>query len=310
MSEDDNYINTIINKDTTILPLHNNNFNLGLNNSNSIVNNMNKKLTLNHDDINPDINFYEFYINNNEKNKKEYKHKNNKIVTAKYNFLTFIPKALFYQFKRVSTIYFVVVAIINMIPAISPLYSSVALIPVIIVIIISLIREGYEDYQRIKFDKSQNSILVKVYENNVWIEKQSKKLEIGEIVFVKQNDLFPADLVIIDSSLPEGICYVETSSLDGEKHLKQKISSPELSGKFKKNIILDDKNDFPCINNFIIEGKGICDLPNPEINQLNGKMELEFQNEKMIFPLEQKQLLLKGTSLRNTEWIIGIIIYT
>ena len=44
----------------------------------------------------------------------------------------------------------------------------------------------------------------------------------GELVFVKQNESFPADLVIMDSSLPEGICYVETASLDGEKHLKQK----------------------------------------------------------------------------------------
>ena len=310
MSENDNYFNSINNKDTTILPLQKNILNLGINNNNSIVNNMNKSFTLNHDDDNPDINFYEFYINNNEKNKMEYKHKNNKIVTAKYNYFTFIPKALFYQFKRVSTIYFVIIAILNMIPAISPLYSSVALIPVIIVLAISLIREGYEDYQRIKFDKSQNSILVKVYENNVWIEKPSKKLEIGEIVFVKQNDLFPADLVIIDSSLPEGICYAETSSLDGEKHLKQKISAPELSGKFKNYNILDAKNNFPCIDNFNIEGKGICDLPNPEINQLNGKMEIIFQNESMVFPLEQKQLLLKGTTLRNTEWILGIIIYT
>ena len=44
----------------------------------------------------------------------------------------------------------------------------------------------------------------------------------GELIFVKLNELFPADLVIIDCSLPKGICYVETASLDGEKHLKQK----------------------------------------------------------------------------------------
>ncbi len=303
----------IINKDTTILTLNNIDNNLQLNNNNFVGNNINKSFTLSHDN-NPENNFYEFYINDNAKNKAEYKHKNNKIITAKYNFLTFLPKALFYQFKRVSNVYFVIIAIINMIPAISPLYSSAALIPIIVVLIVSLIREGYEDYQRTKYDKSQNNILVKAYQNNIWIEKKSKHLEIGEIIYVKQNDLFPADLVLIDSSLPEGICYVETSSLDGEKHLKQKIPATGLSGKFKKiNILDNEKNDnnyFPCIDNFNIEGKGICDLPNPEINQLNGKMELIFQNEKLIFPLEPKQLLLKGTKLRNTEWILGIIIYT
>ena len=285
----------------------NNSFDLEANN-----NKLQKSLSLNHEDS-PEKNFYEFYINNNPKNKIEFKHKNNKVITAKYNFLTFLPKALFYQFKRVSTIYFVIIAILNMIPAISPLYSASSLIPVVIVLAISLIREGYEDYQRTKFDKSQNSILVTVYRDKIWKEVPSSTLEMGELVFVKQNELFPADLVIIDSSLPEGICYVETASLDGEKHLKQRTSPSNLSGRLKKTNILDNngnKNIVPCIDNFEIEGMGICDLPNPEINQLNGKIDLTFEKEKMLFPLEQRQMLLKGTKLRNTEWIVGIIIYT
>ena len=37
-------------------------------------------------------------------------------------------------------------------------------------------------------------------------------------------------------------------------------------------------------------------------------MDLIFQNESIIIPLDQRQLLLKGTKLRNTKWIIGIII--
>ena len=267
-------------------------------------------LTLHHKENNSNTKFYEFYINNNQKNKTEYKHKNNKIITSKYNILTFLPKALFYQLKRVSTLYYIIIAIINMIPAISPLYSGAALVPIIIVLIISLIRDGYEDYQRTKFDKSQNNILVKVYRNNEWTEIPSSDLEMGEIIYVKQNELFPADLVIIDSSLPEGICYVETTSLDGEKHLKQKSCPLQLNGKFGKNNLDDDHNNINCIENFAIEGKGICDLPNPEIGQLNGKMDLIFQNESIIIPLDQRQLLLKGTKLRNTKWIIGIIIYT
>ena len=306
MSEINNNQDEIKNKDNNHFS-PNNDVNLNLTNS-ELQKNTNRHFSLNHDK-NTDDSFYEFYINNNLQNKNEYKHKNNEIITAKYNFLTFLPKALFYQFKRVSTIYFVIIAIINMIPYISPLYSASSLIPIVIVLAISLIREGYEDYQRTKFDKSQNSILITVYRNNSWTQIQSSNLEMGEIIYVKQNELFPADLVIIDSSLPEGVCYVETASLDGEKHLKQKNSPKELYGKFKKTQN-DEKDSFPCIDNFEIGGKGICDLPNPEINQLNGKMELSFKNEKMIFPIEPRQLLLKGTKLRNTEWILGIIIYT
>ena len=216
--------------------------NLEVKNNITKNNKVQKSFTLTHEN-NPDKNFYEFYINNNQNNKIKFKHKDNQIVTAKYNFLTFLPKALFYQFKRVSTIYFVIIAILNMIPAISPLYSGSSLIPIVIVLTVSLIREGYEDYQRSKFDKSQNNILVIVYRDKIWKEVPSSSLEIGELVFVKQNELFPADLVIIDSSLPEGICYVETASLDGEKHLKQRISTSNLSGKLKKSNILDNNKN-------------------------------------------------------------------
>ena len=296
-------------KTIEIEPQKTNNINPTINNKDVKNDKIEHSLTLRHKNNNSNNNnkFYEFYINNNEKNKIEYKHINNKIITAKYNIFTFLPKALFYQFKRVSTLYFIIIAIINMIPAISPLYSGTALIPIICILAVSLVREGYEDYQRTKFDKSQNKILVNVYRNNTWTEIPSCELEMGEIIYMKQNELFPADLVLINSSLPEGICFVETTSLDGEKHLKQKTSPSQLNGKFIKNNL---NENIPCIDNYIIEGKGICDLPNPEINQLNGKMDLNIQNENIIIPLEQRQLLLKGTKLRNTKWIMGIIIYT
>ena len=100
-----------------------------------------------------------------------------------------MPKALIYQFKRVSTLYFIIIAIINMIPAISPLYYGTSLIPIICILAVSLVREGYEDYQRAKFDKSQNNILVNVYRNNTWTEIPSCKLEMGEIIYMKQNEL-------------------------------------------------------------------------------------------------------------------------
>lgn len=39
--------------------------------------------------------------------------------------------------------------------------------------------------------------------------------------------MFPADLIVIGSSYESGVCYIETSSLDGEKNLKPKSSIKE-----------------------------------------------------------------------------------
>ena len=42
-------------------------------------------------------------------------------------------------------------------------------------------------------------------------------------------------MVLIDSGFPEGTCYVETSTLDGEKTLKLKVAN-----KFTQGFISND----------------------------------------------------------------------
>ena len=79
------------------------------------------------------INLYEFYINDNQKNKDQYNFKDNEINTKKYNIITFLPKALLLQFIRVANIYFLITAILQCIPIISPLGPETAMIPLAIV---------------------------------------------------------------------------------------------------------------------------------------------------------------------------------
>lgn len=81
----------------------------------------------------------------------------NYISTTKYNIITFLPLALIIQFKRYANIYFLISAIMQSIPLISPLSPFSAVAPLIFVISLSMIREGYEDYQRYKSDKESNS---------------------------------------------------------------------------------------------------------------------------------------------------------
>jgi magnesium-transporting ATPase (P-type) len=248
-------------------------------------------------------NLYEFYVNNNLSNKLKYHFKDNKIDTTKYNCITFLPKALLFQFMRPANIYFLICAIIQCIPVISPLDAETALIPIIIVLSVSLIREGIEDCARARLDKEQNSEPAEVYRENKWEKTQSGNLLIGEIVEVKQDFSFPADLILIDSSLPEGICFIETGTLDGEKTLKLKNSPTQTAGKFNNK----NKNK---IRSFHASGNIICDHPNPALYQLNGKLHFNLNGKESDIPLDAKQLLLKGAKLRNTQWIIGIVCYT
>lgn len=48
-------------------------------------------------------------------------------------------------------------------------------------------------------------------------------IRVGQIVKIRRDEYFPADIVLLNSNDPQGICYVETKNLDGETNLKYKI---------------------------------------------------------------------------------------
>ncbi|KAG8982566.1 hypothetical protein FRB90_006699, partial [Tulasnella sp. 427] len=57
------------------------------------------------------------------------------------------------------------------------------------------------------------------WERTLW-----KKLEVGDIVLLRDNDQIPADIVVLSTSDADGLCYVETKNLDGETNLKPRRS--------------------------------------------------------------------------------------
>ena len=262
--------------------------------------------------------YFEFFINNNEAN-KDNKLKDNTVTTTKYSVFTFLPKGLLLQFTRLSNIYFLFTAIIQSIPIISPLSSLTAIVPLIFVLGVSLIRELIEDFSRRNYDYLSNNEEVIVFRDNQFVRSQSKTLRTGELVIVYEDRIIPADMLLIDSGISEGKCYIETSSLDGEKALKLKFSN-KVTNNFISNFckgknIEKDKS----LKIEKLEGSGEVALPDSDLNHFEGKIEFiskvskgenNFNEINEKFNVTIKEFLLKGSVLRNTNWIIGLIIYT
>jgi len=231
-----------------------------------------------------------------KKTKRKYNYPNNFVSTSKYNVITFFPKALLYQFTRYANIYFLMIAIVQLIPAVSPLSPITAIAPLTIVLLISIVREGIEDYYRHVSDEKENTEGVFKFDGRNFIEDLSKNLEVGDIVKVEEYGVIPADLILISCKNLNKIAYLETANLDGEKNLKPKNCIPQVFNMFKD---IDT-----CVR---MKATMVFENPNSDLSKFNGRLKINYKHD---YAVNIKQLLYKGTILKNTPWAIGVVVYT
>ncbi|CAN6714240.1 unnamed protein product [Malus baccata var. baccata] len=218
----------------------------------------------------------------------------NYVKTTKYALATFLPKAVFEQFRRVANLYFLICAILSFTP-LSP-YSAVSnVVPLVAVIGVTMGKEAVEDWRRKKQDIEMNNRKVKVHHGEGNFEHTKwRDLKVGDIVKVEKDGFFPADLILLSSSYDEALCYVETTNLDGETNLKLKQALEETSN-------LHEDSSFENFKAVIR-----CEDPNANLYSFVGTMEIEDQQ----YPLTPQQLLLRDSKLRNTDFVYGVVIFT
>ncbi|MFS7958698.1 putative P-type phospholipid transporter [Helianthus anomalus] len=221
------------------------------------------------------------------------KYKGNAVSTTKYNVITFLPKGLYEQFRRVANLYFLTISCLSFTP-VSPVSPITNVIPLSLVLFVSLVKEAFEDWKRLQNDMTINNSCVDVLQEQRWESIPWKKLQVGDIVRVKQDGFFPADLLLLASTNPDGVCYTETANLDGETNLKIRKAlektwdyvAPEKASEFK--------------------GEIQCEQPNNSLYTFTGNLILQ----KQTIPIGPNQILLRGCNLRNTEYIVGAVIFT
>ncbi|KAF8978123.1 hypothetical protein BGZ46_006809 [Entomortierella lignicola] len=128
-----------------------------------------------------------------------------------------------------------------------------------------------------------------------------KDISVGDIVRVDQNDWVPADLILLHSAGPEGGCFVETAALDGETNLKQRQSLRVT------NDIISSPEDIANL-----KGCAHTEHPNQDLYNFEGYMEIGNGDGKDTprYPLSINQILLRGTILRNTPYIYGLVVFS
>ncbi|XP_034952573.1 probable phospholipid-transporting ATPase IA isoform X2 [Chelonus insularis] len=223
------------------------------------------------------------------------KYRNNHITTAKYSILSFIPSFLFEQFRRYSNCFFLFIALMQQIPDVSPTGRYTTLVPLIFILSVSALKEIVEDFKRHRADDEINKRKVEVLRDGKWQWIQWYTVAVGDVVKVHNNNFFPADLILLSSSEPQGISFIETANLDGETNLKIRQAHPETS------TLIDTAE----LMNFHANIQ--CEPPNRHLYEFNGILR---ETNKKSVALGPDQLLLRGAILRNTKWAFGVVIYT
>lgn len=355
----------------------------------------------------------------------------NKVKTTKYTILTFIPKNLYEQFRRVANLYFLALVVLQVFPIFGAVSPQTAALPLMFILAVTAVKDAIEDYRRATLDEEVNVSAATKLGNwhNInqpkdprnWLERlfglnspghvtkgvrklrereasegsrivlnragnrtsysvtdpsslsldrgsgkrlediQSvdshsyppfvpdtlprpsfsasaqalvgnassatlsaasssgvvnwskrisgsarwertlwKKLEVGDVVLLRDNEQVPADIAVLSTSDPDGLCYLETKNLDGETNLKPRKAINATSSLLSEEDIERSA--------FVLDSEP----PHPNLYVYNGVLRFRGQvsDQSKTEPVTINEMLLRGCSIRNTAWVMGLVVFT
>lgn len=128
-----------------------------------------------------------------------------------------------------------------------------------------------------------------------WVECKWADVRVGDVVRLERDEQVPADLIILHSTGLAGNAYIETMALDGETNLKTKQALPSVSKSCSNNESLAT-----------LEAEFVVEDPNLDLYNFEGKVTIAGDT----VPLSNGQVVYRGSILRNTPTMTGLVIFT
>ena len=132
-------------------------------------------------------------------------------------------------------------------------------------------------------------------------EEQWKNLRVGDFILLKQDDWVPADILLLTTDGQNSECYIETMALDGETNLKNKHPHVEL------HKLTSSTSGLAHIN-----AQVTVEDPNVDLYNFEGNLELLNNKNNTVkkYPVGSDNVIYRGSIIRNTKNIIGVVIFT
>ena len=134
-----------------------------------------------------------------------------------------ILRVILYNLIRPIYLYFLIISIILIVPSYTDLSIPVSLVLYIVFIVTSIIIECVEEI------KAQNKLIflnektkIKKISKDSVLNISRKNVQMGDVIVIKNGDVCPADMVLIDSNVNSIPLYFESAALNGNFNYNKK----------------------------------------------------------------------------------------
>ncbi|RZB54427.1 phospholipid-transporting ATPase VD, partial [Asbolus verrucosus] len=121
-----------------------------------------------------------------------------------------------------------------------------------------------------------------------------KDVRVGDLIHLSNNEVVPADILLLRSSDSSGLCYIDTGHLDGETNLKQRQVA---RGFVAKQDVFEPSK---------FKSRVEVEAPTTKIYRFHGAI-IHPSGERV--PVGTDNILLRECLLKNTDYVEGIVVY-
>jgi phospholipid-translocating ATPase len=259
----------------------------------------------------------------------------NIISNHRFTAFTFLPLTLYHEFSFFFNMYFLLVALSQIVPALRIGYLSTYIVPLVFVLAITLGKEAHDDVARRRRDKEANSepyevlalgpqgsrpvgrirglgkkkvsfteghqVRVNSEEDLRTVVKKSRDLKVGDILVLKKDQRVPADVVILKSISNEIEATEESNDTSGEAFIR----TDQLDGEtdWKLRIAPPLSQGLPATKYDTL--RITASPPSKEVNTFVGTLTYPgsgLPSEEEGGPAQYQKSSSVGLSIDNTAW--------
>ena len=265
----------------------------------------------------------------------------NTIRSSRYTIWDFLPKQLFFQATRLHNFYFICIGIPQAIPGLSTTGNYTTILPLTFFILLTVLKEGYDDWGRHKMDKVENNKLARVLRlkkhsasqeearrplartvSELSVLRWAGKGKAGDLLenepdedevlawdcSTKWHNIKVGDVLKLkrDEPIPADIILLHSTGENGVAFIETMALDGETTLKTKQALpdLLNRCGTVSGLRN--VQAELHVEDPNKDLYDFNGRLAIDGKT----LPLTLNEVVFRGSVLRNTAHIYGLVVNT